>query len=84
MATTALTAVSTECMTDQYQYNQHALNYIGKEAARAVAYFTEHGVKKIVYDFKHDEWIVPKGVKEDSQEKEDPIHPSDVDINADY
>lgn len=82
LATTVLTKVSTECMTDQYQYNQHALNYAGIEAAKAVAYFTQNDVKKIVYDYRDGKWIVPKGVKENSQEKEELVYPSDLDINS--
>ena len=81
LATTVLPQVSTEYMTDQYQYNQHTLNYVGAEAAKSVAYFTKNGVEKIVYDFKHGQYVVPRGVKEDSQEKEELVYPSDVDID---
>ncbi len=81
LATTALTKVSTECMTDQYQYNQHALNYIGIEAAKSVAYYTENGVEKIVYDYKQGRWIAPKGINVESQEREDLVYPSELDIN---
>ena len=84
LATTVLPKVSTEFMTDQYQYNQHVLNYVGTEAAKAVAYYTENGVKKIVYDFKQGRYVVPKGVKEDSQEKEELVYPSELDIDVLY
>ncbi len=81
LATTVLPLVSTEYMTDQYQYNQHTLNYVGTEAAKSVAYFTMNGVEKIVYDYKNGQYVVPRGVKEDSQEKEELVYPSDVDID---
>ncbi len=84
LATTVLTKVSTEFMTDQYQYNQHVLNYVGAEAAKSVAYYTENGVKKIVYDFKQGRYVVPRGVKEDSQKMEELVYPSELDIDRLY
>ena len=84
LATTVLPKVSTEFMTDQYQYNQHVLNYVGIEAAKAVAYYTENGVKKIVYDFKQGRYVVPRGVKENSQQKEELVYPSELDIDVLY
>lgn len=84
LATTVLTKVNTEFMTDQYQYNQHVLNYVGGEAAKSVAFFTENGVKKIVYDYKQGKYIVPKGIKEGSQDKDALVYPSELDINSLY
>ncbi len=84
LATTVLTKVNTEFMTDQYQYNQHVLNYVGAEAAKSVAFFTENGVKKIVYDYKQGKYIVPKGIKEGSQDKDALVYPSELDINSLY
>ena len=81
IATTVLSKVSTEYMVDQYHYNQHVLNYVGQEAAKSVAYYTQNNVEKIVYDFKEGEYIVPNGVDKNSQMLEEPVHPSDVDIN---
>lgn len=81
IATTVLSRVSTEYMVDQYHYNQHVLNYVGTEAAKSVAYYTQNNVEKIVYDFKEGEYIVPNGVDKNSQELEEPIYPSDLDIN---
>lgn len=46
-----------------------------------MAYYTQNNVEKIVYDFKEDEYIVPNGVDKNSQMLEEPIYPSDVDIN---
>ena len=81
IATTVLSKVSTEYMVDQYHYNQHVLNYVGQEAAKSVAYYTQNNVEKIVYDFKEGEYIVPNGVDKNSQMLEESVHPSDVDIN---
>ena len=84
MATTVLTKVSTEYMTDMYHYNQHVLNMVGIEAAKAAAYYTEHREEKIVYDYREGKDIVPDGVEPDSQEKEDHIHLSEININEVY
>ncbi|MCR5591826.1 MAG: sialate O-acetylesterase [Lachnospiraceae bacterium] len=84
MATTVLTKVSTEYMTDMYHYNQHVLNMVGIEAAKAAAYYTEHREEKIVYDYREGKDIVPDGVDPDSQEKEDHIHLSEININEVY
>lgn len=81
MATTVLSDVSAEYMVDQYHYNQHVLNFVGAEAAKSVAYYTQNNAEKIVYDFKEGEYIVPNGVDKNSQTLEEPVHPSDVDIN---
>lgn len=84
IATTVLAKVSAEYMKDQYHYNQHVLNLVGIEAAKAVAYYSEHNEEKIVYDYGADKYIVPEGVEEGSQEIEDHIHFTDLDINAIY
>lgn len=84
IATTVLSKVSAEYMRDQYHYNQHVLNLVGIEAAKAVAYYTEHNVEKIVFDYREGKYIVPDGVDEDSQEKEERLHFSEMDINKEY
>ena len=84
LATTILTKVSTEYMLDMYHYNQHVLNLVGIQAADSVAYFTNHNVEKIVYDYREGEYIVPDGVDPDSQEKEKPINLEETDINSSY
>ncbi|MCR5302885.1 MAG: hypothetical protein K6E49_10655 [Lachnospiraceae bacterium] len=84
LATSILTKLSTEYMVDQYHYNQHALNLVGIEAAKSAAYYTQHGVEKIVYDYREGEYFVPDDVDSDSQPKEEPIDLSEVDINAQY
>lgn len=84
LATTVLSKVSTEYMLDQYHYNQHALNLIGIESAKSVAYYTEHNVEKIIYDYREGQYIIPDGVDEDSQEKDPRIPLSEININEEY
>ena len=84
LATTVLTKVSTEYMTDQYHYNQHVLNLVGTEAAKAAAFYQKHGVEKIVYDYREGKYVIPDGVEEDSQEKDEPIPLADININERY
>lgn len=84
IATTVLSKISAEYMKDQYHYNQHVLNLVGIESAKSVAYYTEHNVEKIVYDYREGKYIVQDGVDEDSQEKEEIIHFSEIDINEEY
>ncbi len=84
IATTVLTRISAEYMKDQYHYNQHVLNLVGIEAAKSVAYYTEHNVEKIVYDYREGKYIVPEGVEEDSQEKDEILNLSEININELY
>ena len=84
MATTVLTRVSTEYMSDQYHYNQHVLNMVGIEAAKAAAFYQKHGVEKIVYDYRKEEYLIPDGVDPDSQTLDDPIPLSEININEVY
>lgn len=84
LATTVLTKVSTEYMSDQYHYNQHVLNMVGIEAAKAAAFYQKHGVEKIVYDYREGKYVVPDGVDEDSQTKDKPIPLGDININEVY
>ena len=57
---------------------------VGIESAKSVAYYTEHKEEKIVYDYREGKDLVPDGVDPDSQEKEDHIHLSDININEVY
>ncbi len=84
LATTILSKVSAEYMRDQFHYNQHVLNLVGIESARAVAYYTEHNKEKIVYDYREGGYIVPEDVDEDSQEKDEPLHLSEINIDEVY
>ena len=84
IGTTILSKISTEYMTDQYHYNQHVLNLVGIEAAKSVAYYTQHSVEKIVYDYREGKYIIPEGVEENSQEKDEVINLSEININEVY
>ena len=84
VATTILTKVSSEYMKDQYHYNQHVLNMVGIDAARAVAYYTDHKEEMIVYDYREGKNIIPDGVDPDSQDLEENIDLTDLDINQAY
>ncbi len=84
VATTVLTKVSPEYMKDQYHYNQHVLNMTGIESAKAVAYYTKHNEEMIVYDYRENDYIVPEGVESGSQDLEERIHFTDLDINEAY
>jgi len=59
LATTALCAVSTSYMVDEWHYNQKVLNLIGTEAGEAAAYYTNNNKEMCVYDYKHNETVVP-------------------------
>lgn len=78
MATTVLGGVSTEYMTDMYHYNQHVLNLVGIEAAKSIAYYTENGRKKIVYDYFEKENLVPDGIDEAAEIADEPLDLSKI------
>lgn len=84
VATTVLTKISTEYMRDQYHYDQHVLNLVGIESADAVAYYTQHGVEKIVYDYREGDYIVPDGVEPDSQGQLTHLDLSSINIDEEY
>lgn len=82
LATSVLSGVSTEYMTDIYHYNQHVLNMVGTEAARAVAYYTNTGHEPVVYDYKEQKLIVPSGSEDCLKDAIEKIDLSN--INNDY
>ena len=59
LATTVLTAVSTEYMTDEWHYNQYVLNLVGEEAAKSAAYYANNHKEKVIYDYKNDVTYIP-------------------------
>ncbi len=60
LATTALCAVSTEFMVDEWHYNQKVLNYIGKDTADSVAYYSINRKEKVLFDYKNNEVYIPE------------------------
>lgn len=73
LATSVLSGVSCEYMTDIYHYNQHVLNLVGIEAAKSVAYYTNTGHEMVVYNYKKKEIFVPSGSEGDMGEANGPI-----------
>lgn len=61
LASTILSGVSTEYMTDIYHYNQHVLNLVGMDAADAVAYYANNNKPKVIYDYRRKNEYVPTG-----------------------
>lgn len=61
LATSVLSAVPVEYMSDIYHYNQHVLNMVGIEAAKSAAYYSNTGYELPVYDYKNGESFVPNG-----------------------
>lgn len=59
LATTALCAVNTSYMVDEWHYNQKVLNLIGTEAAKSVAYYTNNDKEMCIYDYKHGQTYIP-------------------------
>lgn len=82
LASTVLSGISTEYMTDLYHYNQHVLNLVGEDAARCVAYYTNTGNEKVIYDYKEKTYFYPDG-SEDLFRDADPILDL-TDINNKY
>lgn len=61
LATTALRGIGKECYSDHAHINQHALNMVGQEAAKAAAFYTLMGRKPVVYNYMTDEPFIPEG-----------------------
>ena len=77
LATTALCGVSTEYMKDIFHYNQSVLNFIGTEAAKSVAYYTNNTKEMCIYDYKHDCAFIPDGY-----DYPDDVEADKIDING--
>lgn len=73
LATSILSGVSCEYMTDIYHYNQHVLNLVGEEAAKSVAYYTNTGHERVIYDYKNKEMFVPDGCEDYFADAIEPI-----------
>lgn len=61
LATNVLSGISTECMSDEWHYNQNALNKVGVEAAKSLAYYSNTGKEMCIYDYLHDCTYIPQG-----------------------
>lgn len=85
LATSILCKVSTEYMKDIYHYNQHVLNLVGMEAAKSLAFYSNVGYEKVVYDYKNSHELIPKGQENQVYKHEDICFDlSMIDINNVY
>lgn len=84
LASTILTGVSTEYMTDIYHYNQHVLNLVGKDAADAVAYYAENGCPKVIYDYRNLNEYVPAGQEFQERDPNMRIDLANINIDEEY
>ena len=84
LASTILTGVSTSYMTDIYHYNQHVLNLVGKDAADAVAYYTNNKQPKIIFDYSSFNEYVPAGQEFQERDPNMVIDLANIDINEEY
>lgn len=78
LATTVLSGVPIEYMTDIYHYNQHVLNLVGKEAAVSAAYYTKTGYELPVYDYRNQEDFIPNGSEDKIGDIESPLDLSNI------
>lgn len=78
LATTMLSYVSTECMVDEWHYNQHVLNTLGEEAAKAVAYYSNTGKEKCLFDYKNQTVFVPEGYEYSNED----MNPEVIDVKS--
>ncbi|MCR5735170.1 MAG: sialate O-acetylesterase [Lachnospiraceae bacterium] len=74
LATTVLSAVSTEYMIDSWHYNQTVLNLLGDQAAISAAYYTNNKREMCLYDYKHDTTYIPDGFDYTGNEVAEPLN----------
>ena len=73
LASTLLSGYDTSYMTDEWHYGQIALNYLGTDAGKNVAYFTNHNQEPCLYDYKYKNTYIPDGYEYPSDTKVTPI-----------
>ncbi len=78
LATTVLSAVSTEYMVDEVHYNQSVLNLLGSQAADSAAYYSNNTKEMCLYDYKNHETYIPNGFGYTGDEVVEPL-----DVNKD-
>ncbi|HAV00818.1 MAG TPA: hypothetical protein DCW47_06455 [Lachnospiraceae bacterium] len=78
LATTVLSAVSTEYMVDEVHYNQSVLNLLGEQSAESAAYYSNNTREMCLYDYKHHETYIPEGFDYTGEEVVEPL-----DVNKD-
>ena len=78
LATTVLSAVSTEYMVDEVHYNQSVLNLLGEQSAESAAYYSNNKKEMCLYDYKHHETYIPENFDYTGEEVVEPL-----DVNND-
>lgn len=78
LATTVLSGMPTECMTDEWHYNQYALNVVGEEAARSAAYYSNNQKEMCVFNYHDGNTFIPEGFDYPSDTQVEPIDLSDI------
>ena len=73
LATTVLSAVSTEYMVDEVHYNQSVLNLLGEQSAESAAYYSNNTREMCLYDYKHHETYIPDGFDYTGNEVVEPL-----------
>lgn len=61
LASTMLSGFGTTYMVDQWHYNQTALNMLGEDAAKNVAYYVNNRKEACLYDYKYQNTYIPEG-----------------------
>lgn len=78
LGTNVLSSVSTAYMVDEWHYNQDALNLIGYEAGKSVAYLTNNGKERVDYDYKNGQVFIPDGNDYTGEETCEPYDLSNI------
>ncbi len=61
LASTMMSGFGTTYMVDQWHYNQTALNMLGEDAAKNVAYYANNRKESCMYDYKYQNTYIPDG-----------------------
>lgn len=61
LASTMMSGFGTTYMVDQWHYNQMALNMLGADAAKNVAYYSNNRKEACMYDYRYQNTYIPDG-----------------------
>lgn len=78
LGTNLLSGVSTAYMVDEWHYNQDALNLVGYETAKSVAYLVNNGKERVDYDYKNGQVFIPDGNDYTGEESAEPYDLSNI------
>ena len=73
LASTLLAGFDTSYMVDQWHYCQTALNLLGEDAGRNVAYYTNQKKEACMYDYKYHNTYIPMGFDYPDDMEAEPI-----------